>query len=63
MTMHRPIAAKDQRGIGLVGGIEFIPGEDADARNLEGADFPLVDERSEDGNGAHALASHTGAKK
>ena len=44
MAMDRAIAAKNQRCIGLVGGIEFVAREDVDARQFKWPDVFLVRE-------------------
>src|SRR5215472_5070823 len=53
MTVQRAITAKDQCRIRLVSGIELVPGEDIDARQLKRPDVVLLRERSQHGNGAH----------
>ena len=53
MTMNGAVAAKDERRIGLVSGIEFVAGEQVDARHFELPDVVLFGDRSKKGNSAH----------
>ena len=53
MAMDGPIAAEDQRRVGLVGGIEFVAREKVDARHLELPDIVVLGMKSQQGNGAH----------
>jgi hypothetical protein len=51
--MDGSIAPKDQRRIGLVGGIKFVAGKDVNARQPERADLVLLRDGAQHGNGAH----------
>ena len=53
MPMDGPVAAEDQRGVGLIGGIEFVAGKEVDARHLELPDVVVLGMKSQQGNGAH----------
>ena len=59
MTMHGAVAAKDERRIGLVGGIEFVAGKQVDARYLELPDVVPFSDRSKKGNSAHGAYFRT----
>ena len=53
MAMDGAVAAKDERRVRLVGGIEFVAGEQVHTRQLKSPDVLLFGDRSEKGNGAH----------
>ncbi len=60
--MNGAVAAKDERRVGLVGGIEFVAGKQVDARHLELPDVVLFGDRSKKGNSAHrATFAHSSA--
>ena len=55
VTVNGAVAAEDQCGVGLVGGIKFVSGKQIDARQLEGPDVMLFRVRSKQGDGAHRV--------
>jgi uncharacterized protein YdeI (YjbR/CyaY-like superfamily) len=59
MAMDGAVAAEDQRGVRLVGAIEFIAGEKTDARQPKTLQVPRLGIGSEQGDGAHrATVAH-----
>jgi hypothetical protein len=51
--MDGSVSAEDQDGVGLVVGVEFVAGENIDARQLELPDVMLFRDGSQQSDGAH----------
>jgi hypothetical protein len=63
MAMHGAVAAKNQRRVRLIGGVQFIPRKNVNAGQREWPDVVLLRERRQHGNGPHGAKGRIPTQK